>query len=308
MSTITSRLFAKELKKSYGTTEAIKGIDININGPGVFAILGQNGAGKTSFIKCALGLEKISSGSLRTMGHKPGALKAKQQTGVILQDSDLPESLTVTEHIELFASYYPNAFSVQQTIEMCDLQSFAHKRYKKLSGGQKRRTQFALAIVGDPQLIFLDEPTTGLDIDARRNLWAVIRDFAGKGKTIVLTTHYLEEADSLADKIMVMNEGKIVANSTPEDIHKEVSGSTIRCQTKVSQTHLQKLSYVAAVSISGRFSEIRSINPNKTVIELLTLDPNLTDLSISQPKLEDIFSELSSKKSTSTHRQGGESK
>lgn len=298
-------LVAKNLVKSYGATNAIKGIDINIKDPGVFAILGQNGAGKTSFIKCALGLEKISSGYLQVMGHEPGSLKAKQQTGVILQDSDLPESLTVKEHIELFASYYPNSFSVANTIEMCELQSFADKRYKKLSGGQKRRTQFALAIVGDPQLIFLDEPTTGLDIDARRNLWSVIRGFADKGKTIVLTTHYLEEADSLADRIMVMNEGEIVANSTPNDIHKEVSGSIIRCQTKLPPAHLQKLSAVASVSVSGRFSEVRSSDINKTVIELLALDPSLSDLSINQPKLEDIFSELSTR---NNHVSEGESK
>jgi ABC-2 type transport system ATP-binding protein len=288
-------LVAKNLVKSYGATNAIKGIDIDIKGPGVFAVLGQNGAGKTSLIKCALGLEKISSGYLQVMGHEPGSLKAKQQTGVILQDSDLPESLTVKEHIELFASYYPHSFSVANTIEMCELQSFADKRYKKLSGGQKRRTQFALAIVGNPQLIFLDEPTTGLDIGARRNLWSVIRGFADKGKTIVLTTHYLEEADSLADRIMVMNEGEIVANSTPNDIHKEVSGSIIRCQTKLSAAHIQKLGAVASVNVSGRFSEVRSNDVNKTVIELLALDPSLSDLSISQPKLEDIFSELSTK-------------
>ncbi|MFT6269934.1 MAG: ABC-2 type transport system ATP-binding protein [Alphaproteobacteria bacterium] len=165
-----SRLVATGLKKSYGNVEALAGLDLNISGAGVFAILGQNGAGKTSLIKCALGLEKISSGYLQTMGHNPGSLKAKQQTGVILQDSDLPESLTVKEHIQLFASYYPAPFSVDQTIDMCDLGRFVHKRYKKLSGGQKRRAQFALAVVGDPQLIFLDEPTTGLDIDARRNL------------------------------------------------------------------------------------------------------------------------------------------
>ena len=295
MNTHTSVLVSKNLTKSYGATHAIKGIDIDIKGSGVFAVLGQNGAGKTSLIKCALGLEKISSGYLQVMGSKPGSLKAKQHTGVILQDSDLPESLTVKEHIELFASYYPNPFSVANTIEMCELQSFANKRYKKLSGGQKRRTQFALAIVGDPQLIFLDEPTTGLDIDARRNLWAVIRGFADKGKTIVLTTHYLEEADSLADRIMVMSEGKIVANSTPNDIHKKVSGSIIRCQTKVSHEHLQTLIAVASVNVSGRFSEIRSNDVNKTVIDLLSLDPNLSDLSISQPKLEDIFSVLSTK-------------
>lgn len=288
----TTRLVAKDLKKSYGKLEAISGINVDISSSGVYAVLGQNGAGKTSLIKCALGLENISSGYLQTMGHKPGSLAAKQQTGVILQDADLPDLLTVKEHIQLFASYYPKSFSLAETIDMCGLGSFAHKAYKKLSGGQKRRAQFALAIVGNPQLIFLDEPTTGLDIDARRNLWSVIRDFANKGKTIVLTTHYLEEADSLADRIMVMNAGKIVANATPEDIHKEVSGSILRCQTQVSKERLKALPGVSALTISGRFSELRTSDVNKTLVELLALDPSLSDLNVHQPKLEDIFSEL----------------
>lgn len=286
-------LYAKNLKKSYGKVEALNGVDLNIDQAGVFAILGQNGAGKTSLIKCALGLEKISAGELQTMGYKPGTSAAKKQTGVILQDTNLPDALTIAEQISLFASYYPKPLSLEKTIAMCELQSFAHKRYKALSGGQKRRAQFALAIVGDPQLIFLDEPTTGLDIEARRNLWEVIRNFAKQGKTIVLTTHYLEEADNLADRIMVLNNGKIVANATPKDIHKEASGNTIRCHTSLSQKQLQALPNVSTVKYSGRFAEVRTANVNNTLLSLLSLDPKLSELNVSQPKLEDIFSELS---------------
>ncbi len=288
----TSRLFAKGLKKSYGNVQAIKGVDLNISDAGVYAILGQNGAGKTSLIKCALGLESVSSGELLTMGLKPGSLLAKQQTGVILQDSDLPDSLTIKEQIQLFASYYPTPLSVNETIEMCELSDFAEKRYKKLSGGQKRRAQFALAIVGNPQLIFLDEPTTGLDIEARRNLWTVIREFAKKGKTIVLTTHYLEEADNLADRIMVMKAGKIVANATPTEIHEQASGSVIRCQTTLTREQLLSIPSISHLSMSGRFSEIRSTDVNRTLVHLLSLDPELSDLSVGQPKLEDIFSQI----------------
>lgn len=287
-----SRLFAQGLKKSYGNVQAIKGVDLNISDAGVYAILGQNGAGKTSLIKCALGLESVSSGELLTMGLKPGSLLAKQQTGVILQDSDLPDSLTIKEQIQLFASYYPTPLSVNETIEMCELSDFAEKRYKKLSGGQKRRAQFALAIVGNPQLIFLDEPTTGLDIEARRNLWTVIREFAKKGKTIVLTTHYLEEADNLADRIMVMKAGKIVANATPAEIHEQASGSVIRCQTTLTREQLLSIPSISHLSMSGRFSEIRSTDVNRTLVHLLNLDPELSDLSVGQPKLEDIFSQI----------------
>lgn len=286
-------LVAENLHKSYGNVHALKGVDFKIESPGVYAILGQNGAGKTSLIKCALGLEQANKGSIVTMGHKAGSLAAKQQTGVILQETSLPDLITVKEQIELFASYYPKPLGLSEAIEMCGLESFAHKKYKALSGGQKRRAQFALAIVGNPQLIFLDEPTTGLDIDARRNLWDVIRSFADKGKTIVLTTHYLEEADSLADRIMVLNSGKIVADSTPSDINKEVSGTIVRCHTKLSPEQLKALPDVTMVNMSGRFSEMRTNNANTTLFTLLNQDPTLSDLSVNQPKLEDIFSELS---------------
>lgn len=290
---MTVPLVTKQLHKSYGKVHALKGVDLEIDQAGVFAILGQNGAGKTSLIKCALGLEKVSSGSVTTMGHAAGSIGAKQQTGVILQDTSLPDALTIKEQIELFASYYPNPLSVSETISMCELNGFADKKYKALSGGQKRRAQFALSVVGNPQLIFLDEPTTGLDIDARRNLWEVIRGFANKGKTIVLTTHYLEEADSLADRIMVLNNGEIVANSTPADIHKAASGTVIRCHTALSIEQLNDLPEVVSVNLSGRFSEIRTKNANLTLTSLLSSDPALSDLSVNQPKLEDIFSELS---------------
>ncbi|MFA3792689.1 ABC transporter ATP-binding protein [Aliiglaciecola sp. SL4] len=286
-------LLAQDLKKSYGPVAAIKGINFSLQGAGVFAILGQNGAGKTSLIKCALGLEKVSSGNLQVIGHPPGSLQAKRQVGVILQDSDLPDLLTVREQITLFASYYPKPFSVQQTIDMCELQTFADKRYKKLSGGQKRRAQFALAIVGNPQLIFLDEPTTGLDIEARRNMWAIIRQFAEQGKTIVLTTHYLEEAENLADRIMIMNSGLIVADASPNDIKKQTTGSVIRCETQISADVLQTITGVSSVVNAGRFSEIRSVDVNQSLKEMLNLDPQLSDLTVAQPKLEDVFSALS---------------
>ncbi|GAA6184417.1 MULTISPECIES: ABC transporter ATP-binding protein [Alteromonadaceae] len=289
----TPILQAKNLKKSYAAIEAIKGVNFSIQGAGVFAILGQNGAGKTSLIKCALGLEKISSGDMQIMGHQPGSMNAKRQTGVILQDSDLPDLLTIREQITLFASYYPAPFSVQQTIEMCELEGFADKRYKKLSGGQKRRAQFALAIVGNPQLIFLDEPTTGLDIEARRNMWAIIRQFAKQGKSIVLTTHYLEEAENLADRIMIMNSGLIVADASPNEIKKQTSGSIIRCETQIPADKLRVITGVTSVSKSGRFSEIRSKNVNLSLSEILNLDSQIADLTVSQPKLEDVFSHLS---------------
>jgi len=293
MEILSSRLSAKDLKKSYGNFEALKGISFDIEQAGVCAILGQNGAGKTTLIKCALGLEKISAGRLFTMGLQPGKLAAKQQTGVILQDTDLPDTLTVIEHITLFASYYPNPIKVEEAIDLCDLSSFANKRYKQLSGGQKRRVQFALAIIGDPKLVFLDEPTTGLDIDARRNLWAVIRGFSEQGKTIVLTTHYLEEADNLADRIMILNAGKIVSDTSPQTLRSQARGTIIRFESIELGAAFEHLPHVIELKQDGRFTEIRSDNVNATLSKLLSLFPSVRNLSVNQPKLEDIYSELS---------------
>lgn len=286
------RLQANDLHKSYGNTQALDGLDLSIEQPGVYAILGRNGAGKTTLINCALGLEKITSGELLTLDSKPGSSSAKLRTGVILQNSELPDLLTVREHIELFASYYIAPFSIDEIIEKCNLAEFAHKRYKKLSGGQKRRVQFALAVVGDPDLIFLDEPTTGLDIDARKTLWGVIREFAGKGKTIVLTTHYLEEAESLADRILIMNAGKIVSDTTPEDIQNQSKDSVIQFQTSLAASSLQNIPACAALSERGRFFEIQSSDACATLRALLDLDPNLSNLTVSKAKLEQFYTQI----------------
>lgn len=289
MKSDTAVLRAEHVHKFYGRVHAVQGVNFSIEQPGVVAILGQNGAGKTTLIHCALGLEKTTSGSLQVLGQQAGHIQAKQRTGVILQDADLPDLLTVREQITLFASYYPKPFSVDQVISMCNLQDFADKRYKKLSGGQKRRAQFALAIVGDPQLVFLDEPTTGLDIEARRNLWKVIRDFSAQGKTIVLTTHYLEEADALADRIMLMDSGNIIADATPEAIHKQVNGSIVRCQTSLTDSSLELLPGVVSVDRAGRYSELTCSELNIALSALLKSDPMLVDLTVSKPKLEDLF-------------------
>lgn len=286
------RLKATNLCKSYGSTLALDGLDLCIEHPGVYAILGRNGAGKTTLINCALGLEKISSGELLTLGDKPGSGSAKLRTGVILQNSELPDLLTVKEHIELFASYYIAPFSVDEIINKCNLSEFANKRYKKLSGGQKRRVQFGLAVVGNPDLIFLDEPTTGLDIDARKTLWGVIREFAGKGKTIILTTHYLEEAESLADRILIMNAGKIVSDSSPEEIQSQSKGSVIQFQTSLARNALENIVACEAVSERGRFVEILSSDACATLRHLLDRDPKLSNLTVSKPKLEEFFSQI----------------
>ncbi|MFK8031446.1 MAG: ABC transporter ATP-binding protein [Gammaproteobacteria bacterium] len=275
--------------KSYGTTHALKNVSLNVDSGGVIAVLGQNGAGKTTLIRSAVGLLSLDEGSAHLFGKKSPQRVARERIGIMLQDSDLPELLTARELVELFASYYPDPLSVEATLTLADINDFAGKRYKQLSGGQKRRVQFALAIVGNPDLVFLDEPTTGLDPDARRALWAVVRSFVSDGKTIVLTTHYLEEADTLADRIVVMREGEVVADAPATDIRSLLGGSIIRCHTTSSVERLSALAEVTQVVTSGRVSEIQTSDVVVTLRELLAPEHEVTDLSVSRPNLEDVF-------------------
>ena len=284
-----SPLAINNASKSFGSTHALSDVSLRIDNGGVIAVLGQNGAGKTTLIRTALGLISPDKGNAELFGAPSSRRHARERVGVMLQDSDLPDLLTGRELIELFSSYYPSPLSVENTIELADIGEFANKRYKKLSGGQKRRVQFALAIVGNPDLVFLDEPTTGLDPDARRALWAVVRSFARDGKTIILTTHYLEEADTLADQIVVMREGRIVANATADEIRATLGGSVIRCHTTLNEDQLRDLAGVTRVAISGRVSKIHSKDVVQTLRHLLEPAHHVADLSVSRPNLEDVF-------------------
>ena len=290
----TSPLVVTALKKTYAKVTALNDVSFSLDGSGVTAILGPNGAGKTTLINCVLGLVKKDSGDISVFGHEPGQMKARRRVGVMLQDTDLPDLLTGRELLALFASYYPSSLDIEDVISLTDTASFIGKRYKKLSGGQKRRVQFALAIIGNPDVLFLDEPTTGLDTDARKALWDIVRAFVAQGKTIVLTTHYLEEADALADRIIVIGNGKIIADASADDIRNRMSGSVIRCQTRLSASALAKLDGYLDTDKVGRFTDIRTQDSAATLRQLLAQDDTLSDLTISRPRLEDAFSELTS--------------
>jgi len=279
-------------KKNYSKVQALKGVSFEITRGGVVAILGPNGAGKTTLIKSALGLEKLSAGEISLFGHKPGRRAARARLGVMLQDTELPDLLTGRELLELFASYYERPLNIEEAISLAGISGFIDKRYKKMSGGQKRRIQFALAIIGDPDLLFLDEPTTGLDIEARKSLWDVVRKFSSAGKHIILTTHYIEEADMLADRIIILREGEIIADAPKAEIRDQMGGATIQCQTKISVSKIKTNNSVSNVEQSGAYTIIRSSDSVATLRDLLAADPTLSNLTITQPKLEDIFSEL----------------
>ncbi len=283
---------ATNLTKRYGPKRALDGVSLSVEGPGVLALLGPNGAGKTSFVNAALGLIAPSKGTLRILGGKPGSRPVRQRIGVMMQDADLPERLTARELIGLFSSYYPAPLTTQALIERCDLKTIVDARYGRLSGGQKRRVQFALALVGQPDLLFLDEPTTGLDAEARRGLWAQVRALADSGSRVVLTTHYLEEADALADRVAVVHQGRIIADDTAHALRARVGGSVIRCATRLSLPELERLPDVRQARMSGRLAELIAGSAVAPLKDLFELDPDLSDLTVRPPSLEEAFDAL----------------
>lgn len=283
---------AHKLSKRFGDTVALDQLSLSIRARGITAILGANGAGKTTLIRCVLGLTRPDHGTLTVFGQAPGSDNPRRRTGVMLQDADLPDLLTAREHLSLFASYYASPMTVDEAIERCDVTAFADARYKTLSGGQKRRVQFALAVIGRPALLFLDEPTTGLDGDARRALWTTVRDLAEQGTAIVLTTHYLEEADALADHIVILKDGSVLTEAPTQDIRNAVGGALIRCTTSVTQTRAGQLTGARSVRMRGRYLELLTRDAPATLAELLAEDPAPRDLTVSKPSLEEAVADL----------------
>ena len=291
-------LMADALTRRYGRKTALDGLELSLSEPGVLALLGPNGAGKTTFVQTALGLTRPSSGRLSVFGARPGDRAIRTRIGVMMQDTDLAHTLTGRELLELFASYYPDPADLDALIERCALGGFIRQRYGKLSGGQKRRIQFALALVGQPDLLFLDEPTTGLDTEARRALWAIVRDVAASGALVILTTHYLEEADALADRVVVLKDGRVIADDTADGLRTRMGGAIIECVTALDDDALNALPGLIALSRSGRKLRLQVSNAIPALKALFELDPELSDLGVAQPTLEDAFEALTGQPQT----------
>jgi ABC-2 type transport system ATP-binding protein len=204
--------------KSYGPVAALRRLNLAIEPGELVALLGPNGAGKTTAVRILLGLTTADSGTAAIFGHESRSRAAKLCRGALLQVAKVPETLRVREHIELFSAYYPHPLPLAETIGVAGLGGIENRLFGDLSGGQKQRVLFALAICGNPQLLFLDEPTIGLDVEARRTLWRHIRGFVSRGGSVLLTTHYLEEAEALANRIAVIHRGAIVAQGSPTEI------------------------------------------------------------------------------------------
>jgi ABC-2 type transport system ATP-binding protein len=279
----------QDLTKSFAGKKALDKINLDIKSGEVVAILGANGAGKTTLINILLGRLEADAGKAQVFGLKAGSLAAKRQAGAMLQVANLPETLKIKEHIQLFQSYYPQPMDYQKVIQYAGLQAMQNRYSKKLSGGEKQRLLFALSICGNPKLLFLDEPSVGMDVEARQGLWQAIRDLREAGTGIVLTTHYLEEADNLADEIVLLKQGKIVKKGSSGQIKSSTQHSTISFSSHQHPDDFAHLPSVFKAHAKGRFIQILSSDINKTLPALMSANQNLQDFSVSHSNLEETF-------------------
>jgi ABC-2 type transport system ATP-binding protein len=275
--------------KRYGTVEALRDVDLRVDAGEVLAILGPNGAGKTTAIGIMLGLRPPSSGHVSILGGEPGSRAVRSRVGAMLQDSGVPATLRVAEVIDLFRSYYPLALPRRTVLEAAGLTEMSAKRVGSLSGGQRQRLYFAIAISGDPDLLFLDEPTTGMDIESRHRFWEQIRGFASTGKTILFTTHMLEEADALASRIVVIDHGRIVASGTPAELKSRVGGKRIRLRGPFTADEVAAWPGVSRVTTVGAVLVI-DVDDTTPVMRHIFADGRAVDeVTIEDAGLESAF-------------------
>ncbi len=289
---MTSTISAARLSsvsKRYDDKFALQNISLDIDRGGVVALLGPNGAGKTTTVRLLLGLVAPSSGSVTLFGNDPRNSASRRRIGAMLQVAKVPETLRVREHVDLFRSYYPHPLPAADVFAAAGLEGLEDQKFGQLSGGQRQRVLFALAICGDPDMLFLDEPTLGLDVEARRGFWQQIRSFVSRGRTVLLTTHYLEEADALANRIVVIDHGAIVADGTPAQIKQRVAGRRIRCTTRLDEATLRALPGVTQLSYENGNAALVVNDAERVARELLSNDDSLSNLEISAIQLEDAF-------------------
>ena len=292
----------RHLRKVYGRTEALRGVTLDVRRGEIFALLGPNGAGKTTLIEILEGYRRRSSGDASVLGGDPDrpTRSWRERIGLVLQECELDPNLTVRETVQLFSSFYPAPRPVDDTVEIAGLGEVRDARVGRLSGGQRRRVDVAVGIVGDPELIFLDEPTTGFDPTARRAAWSMIDDLRGLGKTILLTTHYMDEAQRLADRIGILREGELVAIGSVEEI-----GAGLRTEALIRfhlpdgiPAHVIAAAAGSAVDVSGDMATIRAADPQPVLYRLTSWAEDerirLRGLEVIRPTLEEMFLELTS--------------
>jgi len=268
------------LRKSYGAFEAVRGIDFELGAGEVFGLLGPNGAGKTTTVEILVGYRRRDAGEVRVLGKDPERADRawRSRIGIVPQTGELFPNLSVIEHLELFAGYYDNPRPPSEVLAVVGLEEKARARTRMLSGGQKRRLDLGVALVGDPELLFLDEPTTGFDPGARRAAWETIRSLRSFGKTILLTTHYIEEAHQLADRVAVLTRGEIVASGTPAELIAQAPSTVIRYRRNGEQVVLETEEPVRVL--------------HELTAEALRDGLELQGLEVHRPTLEEVYLSL----------------
>jgi ABC-2 type transport system ATP-binding protein len=266
----------------------------------VVALLGPNGAGKTTAVRLLLGLSQATTGEVEIFGGNPRDRASRMRSGAMLQVGQMPETLRVREHLRLFSSYYPHPRPLDELLAIAGLEGLQERFFGTLSGGQKQRMLFALALCGNPDLICLDEPTLGMDVEARRSMWEQVRNLTAAGKTVLLTTHYLEEADALASRIIVIQKGKVIAEGTPEELKTADSSRTIRCTTLLAASFVSALPGVTDVEQDGGSMMVRTRTPEAVLRTMLQQDASLSGLEVRAAALEDAFLALTNNTTTVT--------
>ena len=284
------------LCKRYGDVAAVDGVGLTIEAGEVFALLGPNGAGKTTTVEVLEGHRSADEGEVSVLGYDPGTggREFRERIGIVLQEASVERELSVREALTIYGGMYPSRLPAAEVIAMVGLEDKADARIRTLSGGQQRRLELGLGLVGDPDLVFLDEPTTGFDPSARRQAWTVLENLTSLGKTILLTTHYMEEARRLADRIAIIDHGRIVAEGTPETLGGRDGGAVIRFSLPEG-SRVEDLPLLGG-RVNGPMVEVETVSPTKALHELtawaLSKGVELDNLEVDRPSLEDVYLEL----------------
>ncbi|HEX6537953.1 MAG TPA: ABC transporter ATP-binding protein [Candidatus Dormibacteraeota bacterium] len=290
-------IVVEDLRKSYGALQAVRGVSFTVETGEVFGLLGPNGAGKTTIIEILEGYRRRDAGTVRVLGADPehGGRKLQQRIGLVLQEVAVAPQLSVSELIDLFRSYYPSPRPTDEVLQLTGLTEKAGARVRTLSGGQQRRLDVALGLVGDPELIFLDEPTTGFDPSARRGAWELVRNMRSLGKTIVLTTHYMDEAQNLADRICVIAAGQVVAEGTPDTLRGTEEHRTF---IRFAADGIDVEALPLKAQVEDGVATIETTTPTRAVNRVtswaLEHGLELDGLEVTRPSLEDVYLELTS--------------
>lgn len=279
----------RAVTKKFGDVTALRQVNLNVRPGELLSLLGPNGAGKTTAIRLLLGLSHPDAGTAQIFGLDPRTPGARTRIGAMLQVAKVPETLKVREHVELFRSYYPDPLSFPEIVESAGLEGIENRLFGELSGGQRQRVLFALAICGNPGLVFLDEPTVGLDVGTRQLMWQQIRRLVRQGRSVLLTTHYMEEVDELADRVIVIHQGSVVAEGTSAEIKTRTALRKIRCITSLTEQELRSIPRVSGVSRQESRTELQVTEVEPVLRELFLRDSSIAGLEVSNSSLEEAF-------------------